>query len=80
MSWVICVVMWETVVYVIADVVGIVTGVSPAVTIDVQGRPVSKRTLRLTDTRSVVFTAVILGRPMISIFLWFPASPGRHPL
>jgi type IV secretory pathway protease TraF len=36
---------------VIADVVGIVTGVSAAVTIDVKGRPVSKRTLRLTDTR-----------------------------
>lgn len=36
-----------------ADVVGIVTGVSEAVTIDVKEHPVSKRTLHLTDTRSV---------------------------
>lgn len=31
--------------------VGIVTGVSEAVTIDVKEHPVSKRTLHLTDTR-----------------------------
>jgi hypothetical protein len=46
---------------VIADVVGIVTGVSAAVTIDVKGRPVSKRTLRLTDTRFNSFDIVVLS-------------------
>lgn len=42
----------------LADVVGIVTGVSRAVTVDVKGRPVSKRTLRLTDTRETATVAL----------------------
>lgn len=46
----------------LADVVGKVTGVSRAVTIDAKGHPVSKRTLRLTDAQFGFFPVVLLSR------------------
>ncbi|PNT63610.1 hypothetical protein BRADI_4g18320v3 [Brachypodium distachyon] len=42
----------------LADVVGIVTGVSPLISVDVKGRQVSKRVVRLTDTRQTAILAL----------------------
>lgn len=51
---IVCLLIWGLSVSVVADVVGKVTGVSRAVTIDVKGHPVSMRTLCPTGRQSLL--------------------------